>query len=93
MEKEIYKRGEIVSGKSQDYGNCIIQLVSKITKNIRGEKLKSPIWYCYILDTNKERYLMEYLIRQEHFVGFFEDLDKDNFMEKLNLEVRNSSQA
>ena len=93
MEKQTYKRGEIVFGKSQDYGNCIIQLVSRITKNVKGELMKSPIWYVYILDTNKERDLMEYLIREEHFVGFFEDLDKDNFMEKLNSEIRNSSQA
>jgi hypothetical protein len=83
MEKETFKKGEIVFGKSQDYGNCIIQLVKKVNKNAFEETLKSPIWYVYILDTNKERDLMEYLIREGHFVGFFENLDKNNFMEKI----------
>lgn len=85
--KNRFKKGEIVFGKSQDYGNCIIQLVSKITKNIKGEIMRSPIWYAYILDTNEERTLMYFLIREKHFVGFFENLNRDNFMEKLNSDI------
>jgi hypothetical protein len=86
IKKNKFKKGEIVFGKSQDYGDCIVQLVRRITKNVKGEVMKSPIWYCYILDTNKERDLMNYLIEQEHLVGFFEDLDKNNFMQELNSE-------
>jgi len=79
----MFKRNQIVYGKSQDYGNCIIQLVHRITKNCEGETMKSPIWYAYILDTDKDRDLIEFLIEgkgHEQFVGFFEDYNKKNFM-------------
>jgi len=34
-----YRKNQIVYAESQDYGKCIIQLVSKLTKNVDGEIL------------------------------------------------------
>ena len=82
----MFKRNQIVYAKSQDYGNCIIQLVHRRTKNVKGETMKSPIWYAYLLDTDKDRDLIEFLIEANdfsHLVGFFEDFDKRNFMRVL----------
>jgi len=81
-----FKKEEIVFGKSQDYGNCIIQLVGRIIKNIKGDIMKSPIWYAHILDSDKDKDLVEFLINAKdfsHLVGFFEHYDNKNFMEKI----------
>ena len=82
----MFKKNQIVYAKSQDYGNCIIMLVHRITKNVKGEIMKSPIWYAHLLDSDKDRDLVEFLINAKdfsHLVGFFEDFDKQNFMEVL----------
>lgn len=76
----MFKKNEIVYGKSQDYGDCIIQLVKRITKNIDGGKLKSPIWDAYILATNKDEEFMEFCLEKGYTNGFFENYDKDNYM-------------
>ena len=82
-----FKKGEICFAKSQDYGNCIIQLGSKITRNVDGELLKSPIWNSYILDSNKDKDLIELRLdlNEERFqtVGFFEDYNDKHFMLKI----------
>ena len=93
MENRKFKSGEIVYGNSQDYGKCIIQLVNKITKNVKGNKLKSPIWIAFILDSSMDRNFIDFLLERGHTPGFFENYDKNNYMQKLNSEVRNSSQA
>ena len=82
----MFKRNQIVYAKSQDYGNCIIQLIHRITKNVKGEVMKSPIWYAYVFDSDKDRDFVEFLLNTKgfsKFVGFFEDFDKHNFMEVL----------
>ena len=81
-----FKKNQIVYAKSQDYGKCIIQLVSRITKNMKGKTMRSPIWYAYILDTNKDRDLIEFLFEgkgYKQYVGFLENYDKRNFMEEI----------
>ena len=81
-----FKKNQIVYAESQDYGKCIIQLVYRITKNVKGETMKSPIWYAYILDTDGSRDLIEFLLTGEghqQYVGFFEDYDKNNFIEEI----------
>ncbi len=80
-----FKKNQIVYAKSQDYGECIIQLVSKITKSVKGNKLKSPIWIAFILDSSMDRNFIDFLLREGHTPGFFEDFDKKNFMEELTL--------
>ncbi len=82
-----FKKGEIVFAKSGDYGNCIIQLVSRITKNVKGEIMKSPIWYAHILDSDKDRDLVEFMINAKdfsHLLGFFEYYDNKYFMEHID---------
>ena len=79
----MFKTNQIVYAKSQDYGECIIQLVQKIIKNVKGEKLKSPIWLSYVLDSSMDRDFLNFLLEKQHLPGFFEDFDKRNFMEVL----------
>ena len=80
-----FKKNQIVYAESQDYGKCIIQLVSRITKNVKGEIMKSPIWVAFILDSSMDRDFIDFLLREGHTPGFFEDFNKRNFMGGLTL--------
>ncbi|KKN22727.1 hypothetical protein LCGC14_0912290 [marine sediment metagenome] len=86
------KKGKIVYAESQDYGSCIIQLVNKITENVKGKKLKSPIWISFILDSSNDRSFTDFLLKRLHTPGFFEDYDKRNYILELDAKEINSEE-
>jgi len=79
----MFRKNQIVYAKSQDYGECIIHLIQKISFNVKGKRLKSPIWLAFVLDSSMDRDFLTFLQETDKLPGFFEDFDKRNFMEVL----------